>query len=128
MSTAPFDPMEFLNTLWGGAAMPLPGLIAPTLDAHEIDKRIADLKAVEGWLKTNLSLLQLTIQGLEMQRATLSSLATLQDIATGAGAAASATPDPATSMPWQQWFNPLAFAAAASAATPPTTAPPDYKK
>lgn len=126
MSTAPFDPMEFLNTLWGGAAMPLPGLIAPTLDAHEIDKRIADLKAVEGWLKTNLGLLQLTIQGLEMQRATLASLSTLQDIATGA--TASATPDPATSMPWQHWFNPLAFAAAASAATPPTAESPDYKK
>lgn len=124
MSTAPFDPMEFLNTLWGGAAMPLPGLIAPTLDTHEIDKRIADLKAVEGWLKTNLSLLQLTIQGLEMQRATLSSLSTLQDIATGA----TPTPDPVASMPWQQWFNPLAFAAAASAAASPTAEPPDYKK
>ena len=72
MSTTPSDPMEFLKSLWGKTGMPLPGLVTPTLDTNELDKRIADLKAVEGWLKTNLGMLQMTIQGLEMQRATLS--------------------------------------------------------
>jgi hypothetical protein len=74
MSTTPSDPMEFLKSLWGNTGMPLPGLVTPTLDTNELEKRITDLKAVEGWLKSNLSMLQMTIQGLEMQRATLSAL------------------------------------------------------
>ena len=74
MSTTPSDPMEFLKTLWGNTGMPLPGLVTPTLDTNELEKRITDLKAVEGWLKTNLGMLQMTIQGLEMQRATLAAL------------------------------------------------------
>jgi len=74
MTTTPTDPMEFLKSLWGNNGMPLPGLVTPTLDTNELEKRIADLKAVEGWLKNNLGMLQMTIQGLEMQRATLSAL------------------------------------------------------
>lgn len=77
MSTMPTDPMEFLKSLWGTAGMPLPGLITPTLDTNELEKRITDLRAVEGWLKTNLGMLQMTIQGLEMQRATLSALSAI---------------------------------------------------
>ena len=73
MSTTPSDPMEFLKSLWGNTGMPLPGLVTPTLDTNELEKRITDLKAVEGWLKTNLGMLQMTIQGLEMQRASASS-------------------------------------------------------
>lgn len=68
------DPMEFLKSLWSSTGMPLPGLITPTLDTNELDKRITDLKAVEGWLKTNLGMLQMTIQGLEMQRTTLAAM------------------------------------------------------
>ena len=34
----------------------------------KLDKHITDLKAVEGWLRMNLSMLQMTIQSLEMQR------------------------------------------------------------
>ena len=78
MSTPHTDPMEFLKSLWGNVSMPLPGLMTPTLDTNELDKRITDLKAVEGWLKTNLSMLQMTIQGLEVQRATLAALEAMQ--------------------------------------------------
>lgn len=65
------NPMEFFKSLWGSMGIPLPGMVAPTVDTDELGRRIADLKAVEGWLKGNLSMLQMTIQGLEMQRATL---------------------------------------------------------
>ena len=91
MSTTPSDPMEFLKTLWGNTGMPLPGLVTPTLDTNELDKRIADLKAVEGWLKTNLGMLQMTIQGLEMQRTTVSAVQTMGKMA--ADAAKSMTPE-----------------------------------
>ena len=71
MSDASQDPLEFLKAMWGKLGFPLPGVVTPTVDMDELDKRVADLKAVEGWLKMNLGMLQATIQGLEMQRATL---------------------------------------------------------
>ncbi|MBI3525795.1 MAG: hypothetical protein HY066_14960 [Betaproteobacteria bacterium] len=93
----PQDPLEFLKSMWGGMGFPLPGMVAPTLDAGDLDKRIADLKAVEGWLKMNLNMLQASIQGLEMQRLTL---ATLQSMSQSPGGAQTeAKPNPAA-WPW----------------------------
>lgn len=79
------DPFEFLKMLWGPMGLPLPGMVTPTLDVSEIDKRIAELKSVETWLTMNLNLLKMTIQGMEMQRATLSAMRGMQ--AAGAEAA-----------------------------------------
>ncbi|WP_454751474.1 PhaM family polyhydroxyalkanoate granule multifunctional regulatory protein [Cupriavidus necator] len=73
---------DFVRRLWGsGTGMPgglMPGLqaMAPPMDLDELDKRIADLKAVESWLQLNTNLLHTTIQGLEVQRATLVALQT----------------------------------------------------
>lgn len=73
----PFNPFEFLTTPWGalpmGAAMPGANAFNMT-DLREIDKRIAELKAVEQWLNLNLNLLRTTIQGLEVQRGTLAAI------------------------------------------------------
>jgi hypothetical protein len=99
MSTTPTDPMEFLKTLWGNSGMPLPGLVTPTLDTNELEKRITDLKAVEGWLKNNLSMLQMTIQGLEMQRATLSALQAISQSGSSPEAQANPFANPAL-WPW----------------------------
>lgn len=52
----------------------LPNMIAPTLDVNELDKRIADLRAVEQWLQLNGAMLRTTIQSLEVQRATIATL------------------------------------------------------
>lgn len=99
MSTTPTDPMEFLKSLWGNTGMPLPGLVTPTLDTDELEKRITDLKAVEGWLKSNLSMLQMTIQGLEMQRATLSALQAISQSGNSPEAQANPFANPAL-WPW----------------------------
>ena len=99
MSSTPSDPMEFLKSLWGNTGMPLPGLVTPTLDTNELEKRITDLKAVEGWLKTNLGMLQMTIQGLEMQRATLSALQAISQSASSPEAQANPFANPAL-WPW----------------------------
>lgn len=80
----PNDPLDFMKNMWGNMGFALPGMITPTVDTDELGKRITDLKAVEGWLKSNLSLLQMTIQGLEMQRNTLM---TLQQMSQAAQAA-----------------------------------------
>jgi hypothetical protein len=77
------DGFEFMRKLWGsGAGLPgslMPGLQAamtPPMNLGDLDKRIHDLKAVEGWLQLNTNLLHTTIQGLEVQRATLVALQT----------------------------------------------------
>ncbi|HEY2978794.1 MAG TPA: PhaM family polyhydroxyalkanoate granule multifunctional regulatory protein [Burkholderiaceae bacterium] len=71
---------EFLQGLVknAGAAMPSVGQwIAPTLDPVELDKRIEELRTVQFWLEQNARLLAATIQALEVQRMTLSTLKTM---------------------------------------------------
>lgn len=55
-----------------GAAMPAWSM--PTLDPEELDKRIQDLKTVQFWLEQNARMIAMSIQGLEVQRMTLSTL------------------------------------------------------
>ncbi|MEY4592243.1 MAG: hypothetical protein RIR18_1138 [Pseudomonadota bacterium] len=68
------DAFDFSRFFGGNMGFGMPGIVTPTLDVDELDKKIKDLKAVEGWLSMNLSMLQMSIQGLEVQRNTLSSL------------------------------------------------------
>ena len=51
----------------------------PPLNAEELDKRIQELKNIESWLTMNLSMLSSTIQGLEIQRASINTLKTFVD-------------------------------------------------
>ncbi|MDB5931761.1 MAG: Alginate regulatory protein AlgP [Polaromonas sp.] len=48
--------------------------IAPTLNVEELDKRVQELKAVQFWLDQNAVALKATIQALEVQKMTLSTL------------------------------------------------------
>ena len=57
--------------LWGPLGVPLPGMAMPTLDPNEIEKRIAELRSVEGWLGMNLNMVKFAIQGLEVKKAAL---------------------------------------------------------
>ena len=70
----PQDPFEMFRRLWGPLGVPVPGMAMPTLDPHEIDKRIQELKSVEVWLSMNLNMLRAAIQGLEMQKAGLAGM------------------------------------------------------
>ncbi|WP_322010453.1 PhaM family polyhydroxyalkanoate granule multifunctional regulatory protein [Paraburkholderia sp. J12] len=107
-----FPPAEMLDRMWGmmrltpfGSAFPgsepgiaqgfgpslsmMSDMMTPLTNIEELDKRITDLRAVEQWLKLNLSMLQSAIQALEVQRATLSTLR-----AFGAFAQSQMTPPP----------------------------------
>ena len=67
--------------------------VTPTLDPAELDKRIQELKSVQFWLDQNAKALSATIQALEVQRMTLS---TLQSMNVGmADVAAAMTGKPA---------------------------------
>jgi hypothetical protein len=71
---------DFLQNLAKGAteAMPqMPNLanwIAPTLNLEELDKRINELKTVHFWLEQNARALGATVQALEVQKMTLTTL------------------------------------------------------
>lgn len=78
-STGASDPFEFVRNLWGGAGFALPGMVTPTLDTDELGKRISEMRSVENWLRMNLNMLQMTIQGLEMQQATLNAVRAMGD-------------------------------------------------
>ena len=74
----PQDPFEMFRRLWGPLGVPVPGMTMPTLDPNEIDKRIGELKSVEGWLALNLNMLRAAIQGLEMQKSGLQQMQGMQ--------------------------------------------------
>ena len=71
---------EFLQNLVKGAGSALPSIgqwVAPTLDPEELGKRIEELRTVQFWLEQNAKMLGATIQALEVQRMTLSTLKTM---------------------------------------------------
>ncbi len=70
----PKDMFEFMQKMWNPMSFPLPGMVTPTVDTKEIEKKIAELKAVENWLTLNVGFVQMTIKTLEMQKAALESL------------------------------------------------------
>lgn len=58
---------------------------------EELERKIADLRVVENWLKLNLSMLGSTIQGMEVQLATVKTLQSF--VAMGQSSQASSTAD-----------------------------------
>lgn len=109
---------EFLQGLAKTAGSAIPGVggfgqwIAPTLDPDEIEKRISELRTVQFWLEQNARLLATTIQALEVQKMTLSTLKTM-NLQLGE----------ARSMFMPKSAAPAAAAAAKAAAPAPAAAP-----
>lgn len=71
---------EFLQDLVKNAGAALPSIgqwVAPTLNPDELEKRIEELRTVQFWLEQNARMLAATIQALEVQRMTLSTLKTM---------------------------------------------------
>ena len=71
---------DFLQGLVKNAGAALPAIgqwVAPTLNPEELEKRIEELRTVQFWLEQNARMLGATIQALEVQRMTLSTLKTM---------------------------------------------------
>ena len=72
--------MEMMRHAWqnlaGAGAGSLGGnaMVAPLMSLEELDRRINELRTVENWLRMNLSMLSSTVQGMEVQRATIATL------------------------------------------------------
>ncbi|MCC8392139.1 transcriptional regulator [Paraburkholderia sp. MMS20-SJTR3] len=140
-----FPPAEMLDRMWGmmrlspfgaaltgaqpgGSASPslsmMSDMMAPLTNVEELDKRITDMRAVEQWLKLNLSMLQSAIQALEVQRATLATLRAFGAFAQSSMAqpAPSAASEPAsTPSPAYSWAKPAQPAAQPAAEAAPET-------
>ncbi|TCS33118.1 hypothetical protein EDC30_11859 [Paucimonas lemoignei] len=122
------DTLDFFKNMWEnvpGMNLPgmkhIPGMVMPTLSIDEIDKQIKDLQAVESWLSLNLNMLHTSIQALEVQKATLSTLQTMGETFTAAmqpPSMSSADEKPAFQSPFAASAATLTSAATSASATP----------
>ena len=129
---------DFLQGLVKNAGSALPQIgqwVAPTLDPEALGKRIEELRTVQFWLEQNAKMLGATIQALEVQRMTLSTLKTmnvqvsdLRDAMKVPIAAPAATPAGVVD-PMQWWgaltkqFTELAAGVLKESAAPPAARP-----
>ena len=97
---SPQDAMEFMQRMWNPLGVPLPGFAVPgtaapgaapiaggvpfpnpaamfaTLDPAELERKIVELRVIEGWLQMSLNLMQMSIKTMELQKVSLEALRT----------------------------------------------------
>ena len=137
------DTLDFVKNLWGSMQIPgtglpgmpgMSGLAAPPMSPEDLDKRIADLRAVESWLNLNLTMLRGSIQALEVQRGTLMTLRTMGASMAEAMRQSGVSAEKMGANPFASFFGvqgqggggakPAAGATAAKPGTPAPPAPP----
>lgn len=115
------DTLEFVKSLW--SSMKIPGISMPSMSPEEIDRQIADLKAVESWLQMNMNMLRGSIQALEVQSATLSALRSMgQSFAQAASPQADERQPPPFESPFAKDAAPSGAGAAPSTGMPEAAA------
>jgi hypothetical protein len=67
----PQDMFDMWQKMVNPGAYPLQSFMFPSLDPRDIEKKIAELEAVEHWLKANVNMVQLTVRSLRYQLALL---------------------------------------------------------
>ena len=58
----------------GGLPFPNPATMFATLDPAELERKINELRIIEGWLQMSLNLMQLSVKTMELQKASLEAL------------------------------------------------------
>jgi len=93
---SPQDALEFMQRMWNPLGIAIPGFgtpgaasAAPTpagmpfphpaalfaaLDPVEIDRKITELRVIENWLTMSLSMMQMSIKTMELQKASLEAM------------------------------------------------------
>lgn len=85
---------QAMGSLGYGAKAGSADAVVNPMAPEELEKRIADLRVVENWLKLNLSMLSSTIQGMEVQLATVKTLQSFVALGQSAGQTSAANPSP----------------------------------
>lgn len=94
----PQQALEFMQRMWNPLGVPMPGFAMPgtpaaapapaagampfpnpammfaTLDPAEVERKIGELRVIENWLAMSLSMLQMSIKTMELQKASLEAL------------------------------------------------------
>jgi len=116
------DTLDFVKNLWGSMNIPgagmggMPGMGGAGLSTEDLDKRIADMKAVESWLNLNLTMLRGTIQTMEVQRNTLATLKSMGASMAEAMRQSGVSADKMANTPFASFFGQPAQGAAAAPA------------
>lgn len=101
---SPQDALEFMQRMWNPLGIAMPGFAAPAaaapppgaapaqgtaqpampfpmpaamfavLDPAEIDRKIAELRIIENWLAMSMSMMQMSIKTMELQKASLEAM------------------------------------------------------
>lgn len=103
------------------AAAGMPGMaswVAPTLSVEDIDKRIQELKSVLFWLEQNTTALKATIQAMEVQKMTFTTLQSMNVNLADLAKAFTARPPAADSAPASADVQAASTADAGAAAVP----------
>ena len=93
----PQQALEFMQKMWNPLGVPMPGFGLPgapvmpaaapaamafpnpammfaALDPVEVERKIGELRVIENWLAMSLSMMQMSIKTLELQKASLEAL------------------------------------------------------
>ena len=70
----PADPFAMMRQLWQAATPASAQAFMPPMNEDEIDRKLAELHVVEGWLTMSLGMLSMQVKALEMQKAALAAL------------------------------------------------------
>ena len=99
-SGLPKDMFEFMQKMWNPLGVPMPGFGLPgapaataaapavpaatafpnpammfaALDPAEVERKIGELRVIENWLAMSLSMMQMSIKTLELQKASLEAM------------------------------------------------------
>ncbi|HET9046335.1 MAG TPA: PhaM family polyhydroxyalkanoate granule multifunctional regulatory protein [Casimicrobiaceae bacterium] len=92
------DAIAFMQKLWNPFGLPMPGLMPQTsaeagapaampgmpfpnpaamfaaLDPAEVERKINELRIIEGWLAMSLNMMQMSIKTMELQKASLEAM------------------------------------------------------
>jgi len=95
---SPQDAMAFMQKMWNPFGIPIPGFGAPdptsagpggmpfphaaamfaALDPAEVERKINELRVIEGWLQMSLNMTQMSVKTLELQKASLEAMRAAQ--------------------------------------------------
>ena len=82
------DTFGWVDSYFAGMPFPNPAAMFATLDPSELERKIGELRIVEGWLQMSLNMMQLSIKTMELQKASLEALRGSQAPGQGAPPAA----------------------------------------
>ena len=98
LTFTPQDALTFMQTMWNPFGVAIPGFGVPgaeagappgapplmpfgnpaamfaALDPAEVERKIGELRIIEGWLQMSLSMMQMSIKTMELQKASLEAM------------------------------------------------------